>query len=418
MKRPAPKSHDAGATPTQPCIGLPTSPQIPSSNWIRWSPNAMSALLTAVILIAPSASHAQARPYDSTDRIEIINESIATPPAIDREQLKPARPVQPAASPNSAEAAYLRQLEQYANAATGTPPRALANYVRTPADAAWLLGLMNLHGIGTGLNPIRAREWFIQAQKLRHPLAPAGIAWCFLDGCGQQADAEKALPWIVQLRKTDAARALYLEWLRSQLMAPLQVATPSKPEVESKMPSALLLKAVKAGDTYAENELGIYYAENGQLEQARRLFQLAAKSSPAAQANLELITRQSQEKNQVKTARQPQSGQELFLRARQFHRGDGVPVNYAEALRLYRQAATSGNPYAQKMLALLYTQPTPTGDLNIVWMKQLANVDVTQQGGTVMLEPPPPPILQHDPSPLFDFLPARLRPANRDAGNA
>lgn len=387
-------------------------------NWESWLEAACSFVLFAALLLAmclaPLESQAQARASDANaNHIEIINETVAQPPRIDRDQLQAPKAVATATHPKALVNSYVRHLEQYANGQTTNNASRPAD-AKSPAEAAWLLGLMYLHGVGTGLNPQRAREWFQHAQRLRYPLAPAGIAWCFMDGCGQHPEPEAARPWVTQLRKADYGRALYLEWNMVQLITPLQVATPSNPEVTAKQPSALLLRAVKAGDTYAENELGIFYAESGNLGEAKRLFELAAKESPAAKANVGWVERHRSSDTVIPSPAAGTSGQDLFLRARQFHRGDGVPINYGEALRLYRQAASLGNRYAQKMLALIYTRPTPTGELNIVWMQQLAQVDVTKDGGATMLDPPASPSLQHDPTPLFDYLPARLRVASND----
>ena len=380
--------------------------------WLEWMGSVVFvAALAGAMVLAASEAHSQARPIGAPqERIEQINETAATPPHIDGEQLQPTRPVATATSPSAVVSSYVRHLEQYANGASTTKPAD----VKSPAEAAWLLGLMQLHGAGTGLNPLRAREWFQHAQRLHYALAPAGLAWCFMDGCGQQPEPASARPWIAQLRKADPGRALYLEWSLAQLLAPLQIATPANPEVRTRQPSALLLRAAKAGDTYGENELGIYYAGIGNLDEAKRLFQLAAKTSPAARTNVAWVERQHSVNAVLPTASAGDNGQALFLRARQFHRGDGVPVNYGEALRLYREAAAKGNRAAQKMLALIYTRPTPTGDLNIVWMQQLAPVDVTKEGGTTMMDPPPSPSLQQDPTPLYDYLPARLRVASTE----
>ena len=388
------------------------------SHWRAWLEVACSSVLFAALVLAmclaASESQAQTRAVDAnTNRIEIINETMAQPPRIEGDQLQAPKAVATANSPAALVSSYVRHLEQYANGLNSGNAQRPAD-ARSPAEAAWLLGLMHLHGVGTGLNPQRAREWFQHAQRLRYPLAPAGMAWCFIDGCGNQPEPESARPWLAQLRKADLGRALYLEWSMAQQLAPLQVATPNNPNVVPKQPSALLLRAARAGDTYAENDLGIFYAEAGNLNEAKRLFQLAAKDSPAAKANVGWVDRSRSASAVIPSPAAGMDGQDLFLRARQFHRGDGVPINYGEALRLYRLAASKGNRFAQKMLALIYTRPTPTGELNIVWMQQLASVDVTKEGGATMLEPPPSPTLQHDPSPLFDYLPARLRAASND----
>ena len=386
-------------------VGNQSNTQVLAGLVRKW---AVGVLATCLVF---STASAQVRVVQNSEpRIEFINESVAIPPKIERDQLSAPQVVQAPTTPISTEAKRLRQLEALANASSPNPSLASTD-ARTPAEAAWLLGLMYLHGVGAGLNPGRAREWFAHAGRLHHPLAPAGLAWCQLDGCGYSPEPETAQPWIAQLRKADTGRALYLEWYRAQLLAPLQVATPSQPEVATRQPSALLLRAVKAGDTYAENELGIFRAEQGQLAEAKRLFSLAARNSPAAQANIGWVNRHQKVKQDALVVKPATSagGQDTFLRARQFHRGDGVPINYAEALRLYRLAASQGNPFAQKMLALIYTRPTPTGDINVVWMQQLANVDVTKEGGASLLAPPPSPSLIQDSTPLFDYLPVALR---------
>ena len=419
MTRPAPHQPAPTQRQARPAsLGLAFGRQTEESATPRWLERICSVgLLAAVALamvMAASEAQAQARQLDTQERIELINENIANPPRIDSEQLRPAQPVQASATPYAAVSTYVRQLEQYANSANASGTGNRPADAKSPAEAAWLLGLMHLHGVGTGLNPARAREWFQHAQRLRYPLSSAGLAWCYLDGCGQQPEPDAAQPWIGQLRKVDSGRALFLEWTLQQLVAPLQVATPARPDVQARAPNALLLRAVKAGDTYAENELGIHFAETGNLAEAKRLFQLAAKESPAAQANVGWVDRHRAQSSVIPSPSAGAHGQDTFLRARQFHRGDGVPVNYGEALRLYRQAAAQGNRFAQKMLALIYTRPTPTGDINIVWMQQLAAVDVTKDGGASMLEPPPSPSLQHDATPLFDYLPARLRTASAE----
>ena len=369
----------------------------------------------ACLLVAswPALPSAQVRVYSSSERIELINENLATPPRIDGEQLHAPRPVQPPVTPHSAENSHVRQLEQQARASPSSSRQPPGSLARSPAEAAWLLGLLNLHGIGTGFNPVQAREWFLQAQRQGFALASAGLAWCAIDGCGQQPEPAAARPWITQLRKVDAGRAHYLEWLMNQALSPLQIASPTAPEVPARSPSQSLLLAVRSGDAYAENELGIYYAEHERLGEARGLFIRAGKTSAAAQANAEWVDWKSESKALIDAPPKNPNAQELFLRARQFHRGDRIPVNYAEALRLYRQAASLGNPHAQKMLALIYSRPLPTGDLNVLWMQQLASVDVTKEGSPTLLAPAPSPALQRDATPLLDYIPSRLRRPNQ-----
>lgn len=334
----------------------------------------------------------------------------ALSPRIEAEQLQPPLPLTAAITPATAVAPYIRALEQMATSPAGSVQPVLAE-VKTPRDAAWLLGLLYLHGVGTGIHPALARHWFVQAWQQGHPLAPAGLAWCVLDGCGQRPQPQQASAWIAELRKTDPGRADYLEWIRNQEAAPLEVAKPNQQQDDGpRKPSALLLRSAGAKDPYGENELGMYLAATAQWDEARRLFASAASRSPAAQANLAWIDRHRQERRAASREQAaPLTAEQLFLRGRQFHRGDGVPVSYAEALRLYKMAADQGNVHSKKMLGLIYTRPTAAGDINIVWMQQLANVDITAEGLGTLLAPPPSPLLQRDATPLYDYLPKRLR---------
>jgi TPR repeat protein len=94
----------------------------------------------------------------------------------------------------------------------------------------------------------------------------------------------------------------------------------------------------------------------------------------------------------------------LLAAARRSHRGEGVPANYVEAIRLYQLAKLRGSIEAQKMLALIYSRPTATGELDVAWMQQLAYLDLS--GDTPRpASPAASRSLQREPSPLVDLLP-------------
>ena len=62
----------------------------------------------------------------------------------------------------------------------GRPPADIASEP-SPKEAAWLLGLLALHGKAMPFDPVQAQHWFERAYLLGNPLAAAGLAWCQMD---------------------------------------------------------------------------------------------------------------------------------------------------------------------------------------------------------------------------------------------
>ncbi|KQR55663.1 hypothetical protein ASF94_04520 [Acidovorax sp. Leaf160] len=310
-------------------------------------------------------------------------------------------------------------------------------------DAAWTLGLLALHGIGMPADAAQARHWFDRARQAGHPLAAAGLAWCDIDGCGGPPDPAAARPWIAQLRTADPALALYLEWFVATRLAPLPTARPqgppgAAPTEEAAPPhQALLARAARAGSAGAQNELALENVARGRTRAALELLRSGAPRSPAAAANLQrLSSRPADDAAPAASARtvpapprasaravaaqpgdsevdtpEPQTVAELFQQAQRFHRGMGVPSNYAEAIRLYQQAAARGSAPARRMLELIYSRPAAGGGVDIGWMQQLARFDVSQPGELLPVLPAPgPQPLLRDPSPLYELLPSPWRP--------
>ena len=293
-----------------------------------------------------------------------------------------------------------RELAQLRRAAE---PRSGFGSTRTAADAAWVLGLLDLHGGVVPLAPAYAQTWFQRAARYgRQPLAYAGLAWCAIDGCQGPPDPAAARQAIDKLRPRYPARAMYLEWVLNMRLQPL--AAPAQGDMpgvsSSALPMAQLLhKAAADGDTQARVELGIDAVTRGDLKTARQYFQQTASRSPAAAANLKLLDQRS-----AAPARDDSEVGQLVARARRYHRGDGVPANYAEALRLYREAAAKGSAEARRMVELIASRPAPDGSINIAWMIQLANLD-TRSSLPQLDTRHVVNLMQRDATPLYDLLP-------------
>ena len=299
--------------------------------------------------------------------------------------------------------ALLKELAQLRRAAE--PPSGFGSTVAA-ANAAWTLGLIELHGGIAQRSPAQAQTWFERAARLgRQPLAYAGLAWCHIEGCKGPPDPTAAKQDIANLRPRHRARALYLEWMLNNRLQPLSVRTNDPQGVTSmELPMRdLLVSAANEGDAQARIELGLEAVTNGDLPAAKSYFQSASARSRAAAANLQLLdTPASTQVRQA--AAEPAEAERLLQQAQRQHRGIGVPVNYIEALRLYQAAAAKGNAAAKRMLALIMSRPMPDGSVNIAWMSQLAYLDTAnslpQLDTRAMAS-----MMYRDPTPLFDLLP-------------
>lgn len=275
------------------------------------------------------------------------------------------------------------------------------------AQAAWILGLVYLHGAGVRRDTDLAQVWFDRAARQgREPWAYAGQAWCAIDGCHGPSRPSEARRFIAQLRSKHPARANFLEWVLLARETPLQVTAPGGSQTEIKLPHQdLLQKSAADGDMHALIELGLNAVTHNDLEQALGYFQRAGRNSQAAQANIRQIESRlnSRKKNQPATS-ESSSAAELLAAARKYHRGVGVPVNYVEAVRLYRMAEAKGSMEAKKMLSLIFSSPGPGGSINIGWMQQLAYADPTTTIPSVGV-PASVDLLYREPTPLYDLLP-------------
>ncbi|MFN3438487.1 MAG: hypothetical protein ACK41V_12380 [Acidovorax sp.] len=314
------------------------------------------------------------------------------------------------------------------------PPAARATAEKATADAAWLLGLLALHGLAMPADPPQAQHWFERAHMFRHPLAPAGLAWCQLSGCIAAPNPAAATQWIALARRADPGLAKYLEWHAAKALAPM-----ADPRAENRSgapplsaaldagalapPPAspallqLLTEASRAGNAQAKNELGLETLAAGDLEQALVQFQSAAARSDAAAANASLLTHRIKTRPAHRAPPARYSAADWYAEARRYHHGDGVPANYAEAVRLYQIAASSGDPQARRMLALIFSRPAPDGTVDVTWMQQLAAMDLGPTG----LAPGAsravnPQSWQRDPSPLYEWVPREWKASGTTTG--
>lgn len=291
----------------------------------------------------------------------------------------------------------------------------------TRRNSQWTLGLLALHGIGMPADGTKALQWFIKAQRSGHPMASAGLAWCAIDGCGQPPNPPAARPWIAQLSKVDAPRAQYFNWLLAKQLAPLALAQPSNAGQDDMVSEAardsnaipeqaLLQRAAQAGSPNAQLELGLALLAQGKTQAALRQFEAAAPHSQSAAINAQLLKERIQATAESKKVDNSESfsPQQQWTQAQRYHKGQGVPANYTEALRLYQQAAANGHVGARRMLELIYSRPNPNGGINISWMQEVANIDPLTQTMVIASTAGPSPY-HRDSSPLYDLIPAAWR---------
>ncbi|WP_312306306.1 hypothetical protein [Pulveribacter sp.] len=335
----------------------------------------------------------------------------------DAARIEPAGSTHPPALrlPPEPDAAAQARLQRLRSAATAPAKRGSAAE-KAAAHSAWVLGLLYLHGEGVALDRVQALRWFERAQALGEPLAGAGLAWCQIDGCQGPPDPAAARPWIERMDKADPGLALLLQWWVHERQAPLRTASPqtSNAPAPDDGRAALLQRAARAGNASAMNELGLADVAARRLPQALAQFRQAALRSPAAAANAELLAaRMDEQHQQVPSGARPpaqRTAQEWLEQARRYHRGEGVPSNYTEAIRLYQIAAASGSQEARRMLELIYSRPAPDGMVNVAWMRQLATMQLSPEGAVLSLQPPPTPrLFVRDPTPLYGLIPPQWR---------
>jgi TPR repeat protein len=372
-----------------------------------------ATVIAQVQMPSPKQEHIDARPAT----VPYIESAPATTPSIDPRPLDDQPSI--VAPPVTKDSLTARDTQQ-AQAVdrelrrllrTAEAPRTIGSTMQS-AQAAWTLGLIYLHGAGVRRDTALAQRWFEQAARFgREPWAYAGLAWCYLDGCKGPPDPVAAARAIDQLRPHHAARADFLQWVLAKRQTPLQVAKPgmNQDQVLDLPNRPLLERAAAAGDMHANIELGMDAVTNGRIEQAEQYFRRAGTQSQAAEENLQqLAARGNSPITEPQKSPLTASAAEALATARRYHRGQGVPSNFTEAIRFYRLADQRGSVEARRMLALIYSRPAPGGSIDPAWMQQLAQVDtattIPTMGvlGTTHL-------LHREPTPLYDLMPVFWR---------
>jgi uncharacterized protein len=372
---------------------------------------------TAAVLYSPPPT--STAPVNKSEPVPVLRVQLVSEPM--RADNTPAPPLVYSGTPTSPalraegidnaltnpDVARLRSLAT-TNVARSQRGASAASATKAQANAAWVLGLLYLHGIAVATNPVEATKWFESARNLGEPLAVAGLAWCDIEGCKTQPNPALARRWLPALRAVNLPRAQYLQWLIDTRLSPLQVAVPSVQSYASSRPDTglpnrqLLLMAAQGGDVQAAIELGLESVAANRLEQALTYFRAVAPRSQVATANVALLEGRLQAPS--KTSQPTTSADETLALARRNHRGEGQPANYVEAIRLYQMAQNLGSVQARKMLELIFSRPLANGHVDIAWMQQLAYAnyanDMVVLGSAI-----PPPTLQREPTPLFDLLP-------------
>lgn len=287
------------------------------------------------------------------------------------------------------------------------------------ANAAWILGLLYLHGNSVPVDASRAKYWFQIAWQQGEQMASAGLAWCEMAGCDMPPDLSKARFWRSKLLHINRPRSLYFEWLGQAKLAPLGMSNDSdlKAGYYQIPKRELLVEAANAGDIQAHIELGIESASKNQLDEALKHFVFAERQSNVAANNATQIRAKIANENSMNKLESPKAGSKELAesnleQARRYHKGDGVPANYSEAIRLYKKAADLGNPQAKKMLILIFSQTGENGAINILWMQKLGQMDIS--GSTLQLSSINEPVfLTREETGLADFIPQFWR----DSGN-
>lgn len=376
--------------------------------------NTVLACAAAIALLTPKFAYSvQIEPSPNAVTGNPLEDRITLPQAQPQQKRSSVQPIKN----QIALQADIDNLKAIANKTNGSTTARQSPAVqlqrRQAANAAWVLGLLYANGLGVDIDFSEAHLRFKQAQQLGEPLSTAGLAWCEIQGCETWPSAHAARIWIAQLRVTKPARAIYLDWLVEQTFSPLVTNSEKSAASNEKLAQQrrqLLLNAAKTQDVQALIELGFDAVASERLKEAYNYFAAAAPNSAVAAENASLIqTRQIEQPVNCNISGGADLQDSVLLSSAQaLHRGISCPVNYAEAIRLYNLAANKGNMSAKRMLSLIYSKPDASGNLNITWMQQLANLNTANlslsiDGASLA------PMLKREPTPLFDLIPQNLR---------
>ena len=203
-------------------------------------------------------------------------------------------------------------------------------------------------------NMASARKWFTLAADAEDPRALMGLGYLISLSYGGTRDLVEGKELLQRAALRGLPRATYI-------LSVLEAKVPgSRKRAEARR---LLTLAAQAGDYVAQNALGIEYELDGDVRNARIWYTAAiAGGSGLAEGNLirlENATRSGRRAQFDKLRDGVADGDPslVYELAVRYHKGDGVPRDLNEALRLYRQAAGLGHRGAEEILSLIVSKP-------------------------------------------------------------
>lgn len=229
-----------------------------------------------------------------------------------------------------------------------------------------------------------AYEEFEFFAKKQDPKALMASAYLLFSGYISK-DFAKASEYLARVASLKYARAVYLQGLLE--------ANRNSGRL-NKSAERFINQAAVMGDYVAANALANFHFQHGNYALAQRWNEKAVElGSPAARQNQRIILNSSRE-----VSTQPTISKEVVnssntgvigeLRQRslageggasydlavRYHKGIGVAVNFGEAIRLYQLAAKQGSKEAKKVLPILLSRRSPSGNLNSMWMQEMSNM--------------------------------------------
>ena len=203
-------------------------------------------------------------------------------------------------------------------------------------------------------NMASARKWFNLAADAEDPRALMGLGYLISLSYGGTRDLVEGKELLQRAALRGLPRATYI-------LSVLEAKVPgSRKRTEARR---LLNLAAQAGDYVAQNALGIEYELDGDVRNARIWYTAAVGGgSVLAEGNLVRLENATRSGRRAQFDRlrdgvadgDPSLVYELAVR---YHKGDGVPRDLNEALRLYRQAAGLGHRGAEEILSLIVSKP-------------------------------------------------------------
>jgi TPR repeat protein len=243
-------------------------------------------------------------------------------------------------------------------------------------DAAYTVALRYFEGTCVQRNFAEAYHWFALAAAAGHACALAAASHLRAEGLGVERDPATARESLRAAQAAGCPRAYYLQ-------ARLEEQSP-RPE-RRRLARELAERGAALDDGHALNLAGVQREIDGDRQTAEALYQRAATAgNRAARVNLQRLERyfsrrerrESLESLRARAGAREPSAQ--FALAQRYHRGDGVPVDYVAAIRLYRLAAEAKYPPAVEMLNLILSRADPRrpGGIEPAWMQRLAHTEL------------------------------------------